>query len=103
MYPKLVVNHGISTTIPSTAEFSPEFLNHQQYLGFFLWNHLGGYEAMRSDFVPCVPDGVDAFLFPGGGAVNQNDPEKHRGLRKKGVISIPKLNLLSWGYLKMKS
>ena len=25
----------------------------------------GGYEAMRSDFVPCVPAGVDAFLSPG--------------------------------------
>jgi len=25
--------------------------------------NIGGYEAMRSDFVPCVPDGVDAFLF----------------------------------------
>lgn len=25
--------------------------------------NIGGYEAMRSDFVPCVPAGVDAFLF----------------------------------------
>jgi len=25
----------------------------------------GGYEAMRSDFVPCVPPGVDAFLSRG--------------------------------------
>lgn len=25
--------------------------------------NIGGYEAMRSDFVPCVPPGVDAFLF----------------------------------------
>eukprot|EP00438_Fugacium_kawagutii_P002750 Skav229386 [mRNA] locus=scaffold4358:54301:55095:- [translate_table: standard] len=25
--------------------------------------NIGGYEAMRSDFVPCVPPDVDAFLF----------------------------------------
>ena len=49
---------------------------------------------MRSDFVPCVPDGVDAFLFPGGGAVNQNDPEKHRGLRKKGGYKHSKTQLV---------
>lgn len=25
--------------------------------------NIGGYEEMRDDFVPCVPPGVDAFLF----------------------------------------